>query len=136
MAKSKAVETLLATAIALAGTVENLELKTAIDELEALEDATHSNSEYKALKDLVEQIEDGGAGDEDAEAKAKAEKEAQEKLDAEKKAKADAEAQKKPIKSAIKYAGVKQIGAKWYCKKDNYKKGFATADECAEHFNG
>ena len=66
MAKSKAVQTLLATAIALESTVE---LKEAIDELEKLGDATHSNSEYKKLKILVEQIEstneDNGAGSED-----------------------------------------------------------------------
>lgn len=116
MAKSKAVETLLATAVAIAGTVDNVELKTAIDALDALEDATHSNAEYKALKDIVDTIED---------ADAKAKLEAQNAQD------------KKPAKkNALKYAGVKMIGGKWYCKKDNYKQGFATADECAEHYNG
>lgn len=125
MSKSNAVTTLLATAIALASTVENDELKTAIDALDALEDATHSNGEYKTLKEIVEKIESEtqGAGDiGDADADAKAQLEAQKQ-----------EAPKK--KNAMRYAGVKMIGGKWYCKKDNYKTGFATADECADHHN-
>lgn len=154
MGKSKAVQTLLATAIALASTVDNVDLKTAIGELEALEDATHSNGEYKALKDLVEQIEQDAPADKnngvnDADAQAQAEKEAQDKLDAEQKAKDDAEAEAKAQLEAqakldaeketpkkFDYAGVRMIGSKWYCAKDKYKKGFATANECAEHFNG
>ena len=40
----------------------------------------------------------------------------------------------KPTKK-LSYAGIKMIGNKWYSIKDNYKKSFATADECAKHFN-
>lgn len=43
--------------------------------------------------------------------------------------------QKPTHKKRLNYAGVKQIGGLWYCSKDNYKKQFATADECAIHFN-
>ena len=35
----------------------------------------------------------------------------------------------------LNYTGVKMVGDKWYSIKDNYRKSFATADECAKHFN-
>jgi hypothetical protein len=40
------------------------------------------------------------------------------------------------VKKAYNYDGVKMIGNKWYCAKDKYKKGFATANQCADHYNG
>ena len=36
----------------------------------------------------------------------------------------------------LRYTGVKMIGSLYYSSKDKYATGFATADECAEHFNG
>ena len=36
----------------------------------------------------------------------------------------------------LNYAGVKMIGFLYYSSKDKYATGFATADECAQHFNG
>lgn len=106
MAKSKAVQTLLATAVALAGTIENEALNKAIGELEALEDAAHSNTEYKNLKDIMDELENNAGGD---------------------------EPKQKPKR--LNYAGIRMIGNKWYSIKDKYKKSFATADECAKHFN-
>jgi len=122
MAKSKAVIATLATATALAGTIDNAELNASIEALEKEEDANGNTQEHKDLKDLLEAIEaqadesgangangaNGGA-DEDA---------------------------KKEKSKKYNYDGVRMVGSKWYCKKDNYKKGFGTADECAEHFNG
>ena len=35
----------------------------------------------------------------------------------------------------LNYVGVKQIGSFWYSVKDKCTKSFATADECAKHFN-
>jgi hypothetical protein len=32
-------------------------------------------------------------------------------------------------------AGIRMIGNQWHHKSDSYKKGFSTAQECAEHFN-
>ena len=90
MAQSKAVIAVLATAVALASTVDNAELNTSIEALQAETDANGNTQEYKDLKDLLEAIEAqadesgaGGGADEDADAKAKAELEEQEKLDAE-----------------------------------------------------
>lgn len=143
MAKSQAVITLLATAVALAEKVDNAELKDCIEALEFLgEDAKGNTQEYKDLKEVVEKIEaeladktdgnddvdntdtnndDTGADDEDTQ-----DDEADD---------AKVDTQKAVKKKRLNYAGVKQIGGMWYCKKDNYKKGFSTANECAEHFN-
>lgn len=38
-------------------------------------------------------------------------------------------------KTKMPYAGIKMIGNMFYSKKDNYAVGFATADECAAHYN-
>lgn len=38
-------------------------------------------------------------------------------------------------KKKLPYAGIKMIGNMFYSKKDNYAVGFATADECSEHYN-
>lgn len=119
MAKSKAVIATLATATALAGTIDNAELNASIEALEKEEDANGNTQEHKDLKDLLEAIEaqadesgangaNGGA-DEDA---------------------------KKEKSKKYNYDGVRMVGSKWYCDKDKYKKCFSTADECAEHFNG
>ena len=195
--KSKTVIALLATAVALAGTIENAELDTHIKALQDIDEANGNTQEYKDLKALLETIDakkdaDGAndAKDEDAsdivvaimyatsnggklkdfksneqkeyleymiaqynvsdaektpkdveaynelveqlkvveQAIADAKDEADEKLEAEKNAK-----KVKPKK--LSYAGVRMIGSKWYCKQDNYKQGFSTADECAKHFN-
>lgn len=137
---NKAVETLLATAVALLETNgENTELVTGIEELKALgENAKHTHGEYRALKDVVDAIEVNGAGDTQTDeekqalidAQAKADEEARAQEEADKKAKADAQ-EKKPLSMA----GIRMIGNQWHHKSDNYKKGFTTAQECAEHFN-
>ena len=45
-------------------------------------------------------------------------------------------AKAKPTKSKrLNYTGIKQIGSFWYSVKDKCTKSFATADECAKHFN-
>lgn len=112
MAKSKIVLALLVTAKELAEKLEAQEIEAkklgdAIDALDALEDATHSTTEYKNLKVIVDEYENNTEKDENVE---------------------------KPTKK-LSYAGIKMIGNKWYSIKDNYKKSFATADECAIHFN-
>jgi len=45
-------------------------------------------------------------------------------------------AKKKSIPVKLNFAGIKQIGSFWYSKKDNYRKHFNSANECAKHFNG
>lgn len=110
---SKAVQTLLTAAGALLATnSDNAELKESIEKLEALENPTHTNKEYVDLKKIVDSIE------ETKEEKPKETKE-----------------EKPKVSNAKLFAGVKMIGNKYYCKKDGYKKGFATAKECGEHFN-
>ena len=106
MAKTKAVLALLATAQAIFEVNQDERLKASIAELEALEDATHSTTEYKNLKDIVDELEQNTGDDKIVE---------------------------KPKK--LNYIGIKMIGNKWYSVKDKYKKSFATADECAKHFN-
>ncbi|MDY0193660.1 MAG: hypothetical protein RBR93_09040 [Aliarcobacter butzleri] len=106
MAKTKAVLGLLATAQAIFEVNQDERLKASIAELEALEDATHSTTEYKNLKDIVDELEQNTGDDKIVE---------------------------KPKK--LNYTGIKMIGNKWYSVKDKYKKSFATADECAKHFN-
>ena len=106
MAKTKAVLALLATAQAIFEVNQDERLKASIAELEALENATHSTTEYKNLKDIVDELEQNTGDDKIVE---------------------------KPKK--LNYTGIKMIGNKWYSVKDKYKKSFATADECAKHFN-
>lgn len=48
----------------------------------------------------------------------------------------EGEAVDKTGEKNLYYAGVKMIGSLYYSSKDDYAKGFATADECAEHYNG
>ena len=115
MAKSRAVKDLLVTAIALASTIDNVELKAGVEALEAVEDANGNTQEYKDLKELVGTLEADAENGAEAVEDANGAKDEPKKLD---------------------YAGVRMIGSKWHCAKDNYKKGFDTADECAEHFNG
>ena len=136
MAKSKAVQALLATAVALAGTIENEALNKAIGELEALEDATHSNTEYKNLKDLVDELENDAGGDNPKGDENTPNDETQKENQEQKTQVDDAggdEPKEKPKR--LNYAGIRMIGNKWYSIKDKYKKSFATADECAKHFN-
>lgn len=110
MAKAKIVLALLATAQILAETNKDERLIDGIAKLEALEDATHSTTEYKNLKLIVDELENN-AGDDNF----------------------DAIVQEKPKK--LNFTGIKMIGNKWYSIKDNYKKSFETAQECAKHFN-
>ncbi|MDY0193577.1 MAG: hypothetical protein RBR93_08620 [Aliarcobacter butzleri] len=135
MAKAKIVLALLVTAKALLEVNENENLKKAIDELDVLEDATHSTTEYKNLKAIVDELESNTGDD-------KLNKgENQDNLDSNKdNEKEDDESntgddiiEEKPKK--LNYVGIKMIGNKWYSMKDSYKKSFATADECAKHFN-
>jgi hypothetical protein len=139
---NKAVQTLLATAVALFATNgENAELKAGIDALETLgENAKHTHNEYKALKDVVDAIEIAGAGtgdtqtDEEKQALIDAQAKADE--DAKLQAQADAQAKlDKKAKAPVSMAGIRMIGNQWHHKSDSYKKGFSTAQECAEHFN-
>lgn len=155
MAKSKAVENKLIEAKELATKVNNEELNKAIEALEALEDATHTNKEYKTLKDLVDTLEstvdDAGAetntetetetetkggGDDTGDAGVGADTGAGAEVETSNDdAEVDNTEVKEEPKKRLDYTGIKMIGAKWYCKKDGYKKGFGTANECAEHFN-
>lgn len=41
----------------------------------------------------------------------------------------------KKEKAPVSMAGIRMIGNQWHHKSDSYKKGFSTAQECAEHFN-
>ena len=136
MAKSKAVQTLLETAVALAGTIENEALNKAIGELEALEDATHSNTEYKNLKDIMDELENNAGGD-NPKGDENTPKDETPKSDEQEKTQVDNaggdEPKQKPKR--LNYTGIRMIGNKWYSIKDKYKKSFATADECAKHFN-
>lgn len=135
MAKSKIVLALLVTAKLLAETSDNEILKTSIAELEALEDATHSTTEYKNLKAIVDEIENNAGDDKSNQG------ENQDGLDSkdgedntgDENNTGDEIIVEKPKK--LNYAGIKMIGNKWYSIKDSYKKSFATADECASHFN-
>jgi hypothetical protein len=106
MAKTRAVKELLATAVELTATIDNEELHAGIQELSVIEDANGSTPEFKDLRALVASLQDGSIGNTPTEPK---------KLD---------------------YSGVRMIGCKWYCEKDNYRKGCDSADECAEYFNG
>ena len=145
MAQSKAVLTVLATAVALAGTIDNAELNASIEALKAQEDANGNTQEYKDLKDLLDAIDaqanagtdtgatppaDNGATQNGADAGTPTETPPAPTPTVDAQADAPAEPKK------YSYAGVRMIGSKWYCDKDKYKKGFSTANECAEHFNG
>lgn len=111
---TKVVKELIATANSLLEKVNDAELKDSIEALEFLgEDANGNSQEYKDLKEVVERI------------KATLEKNTNNKT---------VEVSKKKAKR-LNYAGIKQIGSLWYSIKDNYRKPFSTADECAEYFN-
>ena len=135
MAKAKIVLALLVTAKALLEVNENENLKKAINELDVLEDATHSTTEYKNLKAIVDELESNtgddklnqGENEDNLDSKKDDEKENGESNTG------DDIIEEKPKK--LNYTGIKMIGNKWYSNKDNYKKSFATADECAKHFN-
>lgn len=138
MAKTKAVLALLATAQAIFEVNQDERLKTSIAELEALEDATHSTTEYKNLKDIVDELEQNTGDDKSSIGEDK--KENNDDLNSNKDKNntgeqntGDDKIVEKPKK--LNYTGIKMIGNKWYSVKDKYKKSFATADECAKHFN-
>jgi len=193
MAQSKTVLALLATAVALASTIDNAELNASIEALKAQENANGNTQEYKDLKDLLDTIDaqantgtdkgptppadkgptqngadtgtpptptvdgtdgadvktgdDGVTGDgADVQNGANAgTPQAQTQTDntddtqngATPPAQNGAGTQNGAVKKTKKlnYIGIKQIGSLWYSSKDNYKKSFSTADECAEHFN-
>lgn len=138
MAKTKAVLALLATAQAIFEVNQDERLKASIAELEALEDATHSTTEYKNLKDIVDELEQNTGDDKSNIGEDK--KENNNDLNSSKNENntgeqntGDDKIVEKPKK--LNYTGIKMIGNKWYSVKDKYKKSFATADECAKHFN-
>ena len=138
MAKTKAVLALLATAQAIFEVNQDERLKASIAELEALEDATHSTTEYKNLKDIVDELEQNTGDDKSNIGKGKNEN--NDDLNSNKDENntgeqntGDDKIVEKPKK--LNYTGIKMIGNKWYSVKDKYKKSFATADECAKHFN-
>ena len=190
MAKAKIVLALLATAQILAETNKDERLIDGIAKLEALEDATHSTTEYKNLKLIVDELENNAGddksnnNDEDGEKqnddlppkddgentgdennvngennagddKSNNNDEDGEKQNDDLPPKDDGEntgdennvngennagddnfdaiVQEKPKK--LNFTGIKMIGNKWYSIKDNYKKSFETAQECAKHFN-
>ena len=147
---SKVTQELLAKAEAL----NHVGLSGAIEALKFLgDDATGNNQEYKDLKALVEKVEAGeelptgdgdgsgdgsdGAGDNagDGGDTSGADGAGDGNADAAKKVKAD-ENGDVVGNSAMRYAGIKLIGALWYSQKDNYAKGHATADECADYYAG
>jgi len=139
MAKAKIVLALLVTAKALLEANENENLRKAIDELEILEDATHSTTEYKNLRTIVDELENNTGDDKSNQNETKnvnnddlkSNNEDEKKVDENNTG--DETIIEKPKR--LNYAGIKMIGSKWYSSKDNYKKSFATADECAMHFN-
>ncbi len=150
MAKAKIVLALLATAQILAETNKDERLIDGIAKLEALEDATHSTTEYKNLKLIVDELEnnagddksnnndeDGEKQNDDLPPKDDGENTGDENnVNGENNAgddNFDAIVQEKPKK--LNFTGIKMIGNKWYSIKDNYKKSFETAQECAKHFN-
>ena len=133
MAQSKAVLTVLATAVALAGTIDNAELNASIEALKAQEDANGNTQEYKDLKDLLDAIDAQANAGTDTGATPPADNGATQTPPA---PTVDAQADAPAEPKKYSYAGVRMIGSKWYCDKDKYKKGFSTANECAEHFNG
>ena len=143
MAQKTAVEKLLEKAKLIEP--KNEVLTSAIDALVANVNAKGTSVEFKNLQKVIEDIKAGndtgetGGGNNDSlsgsdnEAKAKAEAEA------EAKAKAEAEAEAKVAgepKKKINQDGTRMIGAMYYNKKDDYKKGFPTANECSLHHNG
>lgn len=130
MAKSEVVVALLEKAVELAKTNNDVDLADGIEMLEALgEDADGRTQEYKDLKEVVSNIENGLNGDgseiEDEEEKARLEAEANgaknETVQTEKK--------------KYNLFGIKEIGSLWYSEKDNYKTGFKTVEECAIKHN-
>lgn len=136
MAKAKIVLALLATAQILAETNKDERLIDGIAKLEALEDATHSTTEYKNLKLIVDELENNAGDDKSNKNDDLPQKNDGENTGDENNAgddKIDAIVEEKPKK--INYTGIKMIGNKWYSIKDKYKQSFATADECALHFN-
>ena len=135
MAKSKIVLALLVTANLIAETNDNEILKTSIAQLEALEDATHSTTEYKNLKAIVDEIENNTGDDKSNQGENQDGFDTKDDEDntGDENNTGDEIVIEKPKK--LSYAGIKMIGNKWYSIKDNYKKSFATADECASHFN-
>jgi len=142
MAKAKIVLALLATAQILAETNKDERLIDVIAKLEALEDATHSTTEYKNLKLIVDELENNAGDDKSNNNDDKKQiDDLPQKNDGENTGdennagddKFDAIVEEKPKK--INYTGIKMIGNKWYSIKDKYKQSFATADECALHFN-
>jgi hypothetical protein len=150
MAKAKIVLALLATAQILAETNKDERLIDGIAKLEALEDATHSTTEYKNLKLIVDELENNAGddksnnNDEDGEKQIDdlPQKDDNENTGDENNVNGennagdddfDAIVEEKPKK--LNFTGIKMIGNKWYSIKDNYKKSFETAQECAKHFN-
>lgn len=138
MAKAKIVLALLATAQILAETNKDERLIDGIAKLEALEDATHSTTEYKNLKNIVDELEQNTGDNKSNIGEDK--KENNDDLNSNKDENntgeqntGDDKIVEKPKK--LNYTGIKMIGNKWYSIKDKYKKSFATADECAKHFN-
>lgn len=136
---TKAVQDLLNKANELDQKVDNPELKECIEALEYLgDDAKGTSQEYKDLKEIVEKIEAELDGDEEQEQKPYTAGDTQgdegdtQGGDGDEEEKTE---EKPKPKRKLKYVGIKQIGSMWYSIKDNYKTGFATADECAEHFN-
>lgn len=127
-------------------------LTDAIEALEFLgEEATANHQEYKDLKYLVENGENAvlavDANTTDKEV-SEAEAQAEEKIasqnnipekDVSLEPNSLSAMPVDPVRTrrpqGLKYAGIKMIGNMFYSRKDNYTVGFATADECAEHFN-
>ena len=140
MAKSEVVVALLEKAVELAKTNNDVDLADGIEMLEALgEDADGRTQEYKDLKEVVSNIENGLNGDgseiEDEEEKERLEAEAQEKARLEAEANGAKNETVQTEKKKYNLFGIKQIGSLWYSEKDNYKTGFKTVEECAIKHN-
>lgn len=143
---SKVTQELLAIAEAL----NHVGLSGAIEALKFLgDDATGNHQEYKNLKALVEKVEAGeelptgggdgsdGAGDNagDGGDTSNVDGAGDGDADAAEEVKVD-ESGDVVGNNAMRYAGIKLIGALWYSQRDNYAKGHATADECADYYAG
>lgn len=125
----------------------NEKIALAVTALVALgESATHSNTEFKKLKALVETAEaeqENGAGEagdatqDDQKQENSVDKNAggDENSTEYETPKVERPKEDKKPKKKLSMAGIKMIGSKFYSKKDNYKTGFNTANECAEKHN-
>lgn len=119
------------------------ELLDAIEVFEGVEGITANHAEYDVLQDLMVVIDAEAEDNTDKEngVDGSTEPESEDNDDSDSDSD-DAEAEEdevdenQPQGKPVNTAGIRMIGALWYHADDNYTKGFASMEECAEHFNG